>query len=47
MTDGFGDDADDSTGAAQGFEPMRADNNDNSEGSTAAVDFRRSQPGSA
>lgn len=47
MTDGFGDDGDDSSGAKPGFEPMRADNNDNSEGSTTAVDFRRSQPGSA
>ena len=47
VTDAFGDDGEDSTGALPGFEPMRTDNNDNSEGSTAAVDFRRSQPGSA
>ena len=47
VTDGFGDDADDSSGRGQVFEPMRADNNDSSEGSTAAIDFRRSQPGSA
>ena len=47
VTDGFGDDADDSAGGGQAFEPMRSDNNDNSEESTVAVDFRRSQPGSA
>ena len=47
VTDGFGEDDGGSNGALQGFEPVRADNHDNSEGSTAAIDFRRTQPGSA
>lgn len=47
MTDGFGDDGEDSAGAQPGFEPVRTDNLDNGEGPTAAVNFRRTQPGSA
>lgn len=42
MTDGFGDDTDGEGGeVSNGFEPVRADNRDNGEGSTAAIDFRR------
>ncbi|KAL3133509.1 hypothetical protein ABBQ38_007368 [Trebouxia sp. C0009 RCD-2024] len=47
VTDGFGDDGEDSAGAQPGFEPVRTDNLDNGEGPTAAVNFRRTQPGSA
>ena len=47
VTDGFGDDSEDANGMSQGLEPVRADNHDNSEQSTAAIDFRRTQPGSA
>jgi len=42
VTDGFGDDTDGEGGeVSNGFEPVRADNSDNGEGSTAAIDFRR------
>ena len=47
MTDGFGDDGEDSNGSLQGLEPVRNDTLDNGESPTAAVDFRRTQPGSA
>ena len=46
MTDGFGDDAEGDGNVIDTFQPVRADNHDNGEGSTAAIDFR-SQTGSA
>ena len=45
MTDGFGEDEEEVAAVQQGFEPVRADNHDNSEGSTAAIDYRKTQSG--
>lgn len=47
MTDGLGEDIDgEGVDTLHDFEPVRADNQDNGEGSTAAIDFRRNQTGS-
>jgi len=51
VTDGFGDDNDgvnqEESEAVNSFEPVRADNQDNGEGSTAAIDYRKTQLGSS
>lgn len=47
VTDGLGEDIDgEGVDTLHDFEPVRADNQDNGEGSTAAIDFRRSRTGS-